>query len=94
MEILVTFGELQAGQQNVTSGAQKIQSTLDDLKQRIQPVVSTWQGEAAEAYNHHQQQWDQAAADLQQVLAQIGVALGHAAENYQQAERANTSRWG
>lgn len=93
MEIKVTFGELQAAQQNITTVANTIDQTLQDLKSRLQPLVSTWEGDAQAAYLEHQRQWDEAAAGLQQVLSQIGIAVGRAAENYMEAERANAARW-
>ncbi|WP_028926900.1 WXG100 family type VII secretion target [Pseudonocardia acaciae] len=92
-EILVTFGEIAAAQQNVASTAQRLNAQLDDLKRFLAPMVSTWTGQAAEDYQVKQRQWDTSAADLNQVLAQIGIALGHANDGYQQVERANASRW-
>ncbi|MBO0878555.1 MAG: WXG100 family type VII secretion target [Pseudonocardia sp.] len=92
-EILVTFGEIAAAQQNVASTAQRLNAQLDELKRFLAPMVATWTGQAAEDYQVKQRQWDTAATDLNQVLAQIGVALGHANEGYQQVERANASRW-
>ena len=92
-EILVTFGEIAAAQQNVTSTAQRMNAQLDDLKRYLAPLVATWTGQAAEDYQVKQRQWDTAAAGLNAVLARIGVALGQANEGYQQVERANASRW-
>lgn len=92
-EILVTFGEIANGQQAVATTSRNVDSQLSDLKQFVQRLVSSWTGEAAEQYQVKQAQWDQAAADLNQVLNQIGVALGTANENYQGAEKANTSRF-
>jgi WXG100 family type VII secretion target len=92
-EILVTFGELSAAQQNVASTAQQMNAQLDELKQQLAPLVATWSGQASVDYQAKQRQWDTAAADLNRVLSQIGVALGQANEGYQQVERANASRW-
>jgi WXG100 family type VII secretion target len=92
-EILVTFGEIAAAQQNVASTAQRLNAQLDDLKRYLAPMVASWTGLAADDYRAKQRQWDTAATDLNQVLAQIGVALGQANEGYQQVERANASRW-
>ena len=68
--------------QTSASSASKIQGSLDDLKQYLQPLVASWTGNASEQYNAHQAKWDQAAADLQQVLAAIGTAVQRAAEDY------------
>lgn len=91
--IKVSFGALQSAAGSISSNAAKVQGSLDDLKSYLQPLVSTWMGAAAEAYNAHQAKWDAAAADLQQVLAAIGTAVNQAAEDYTAGERTNTARW-
>lgn len=92
-EIMVTFGEIAAAQQNVASTSQRMTAQLEDLKRFLAPLVASWTGQAAEDYQVKQRQWDTAAADLTMVLSQIGLALGQANEGYQQVERANASRW-
>lgn len=91
--IKVTFGEIANGQQAVTQTSRQVNQQLEDLKASIARLVATWQGEAAAAYQVKQQQWDRSAEELNQVLNQIGVALGTANDNYQSAEKANASRW-
>jgi WXG100 family type VII secretion target len=92
-EIRVTFGELSAAQQNVVGTSQRITAQLDDLRRFLAPLTAGWEGQAAQDYQLRQRQWDTAAADLTAVLAQIGVALGTANDNYQAVERANAARW-
>jgi len=91
--IQVTFGGLEAAAGNIATQANKVQGSLDDLKARLQPLVASWTGTAAENYNEHQRKWDTAAADLQQVLAAIGTAVQRAAEDYRDGERNNANRW-
>ena len=92
-EILVTFGELENARNSIQATWNSISTELEDLKRYLQPLVQTWTGEAATAYQAHQAKWDRSAADLNQVLNQIGVALGASNENYQAGESANTARW-
>jgi early secretory antigenic target protein ESAT-6 len=92
-EIKVTFGSLEAAGGNITSAAGKVSSSLDDLKRYLQPLVSTWQGQAHETYQTLQAKWDSAAADLQQVLHSIGVAVHSANEAYRAGEQSNTARF-
>lgn len=92
-EILVTFGELENARNSIQATWSSISTELEDLKRYLQPLVQTWTGEAATAYQAHQAKWDRSAADLNQVLNQIGVALGASNENYQAGEAANTARW-
>jgi 6 kDa early secretory antigenic target len=92
-EIKVTFGELQSAASNISQNANKIQSSLDDLKSYLAPLVAGWSGQASEQYNAHQRKWDLAAADLQSVMAAIGTAVAQAADDYHAGEQQNASRW-
>ncbi|HEV7452134.1 MAG TPA: WXG100 family type VII secretion target [Pseudonocardiaceae bacterium] len=92
-EILVTFGELENARSSIRTTWTNISREMEDLKRFLQPMVETWTGEASAAYQAHQATWDRSAADLNQVLNQIGVALGTSNENYQAGEAANKGRW-
>jgi early secretory antigenic target protein ESAT-6 len=92
-EIKVTFGALAAAQSDVSGTASRITGQMEDLRRFLAPMVASWQGSAAQDYQARQKQWDTAARDLAAVLAQIGVALGAANDNYRQAENANAARW-
>lgn len=92
-EIKVTYGEIAAGQDAVAGTSRSVQQQLDDLKSYLAPLVASWTGAAAESYTVHQTQWDTAAADLNQVLAQIGVALGVANDNYRSADASAEARF-
>ena len=92
--IQVTFGELENARSSIQTTWGNITRELEDLKRFLQPLVATWSGEASTAYQAQQAKWDRAAADLNQVLNQIGVALGTSNENFQTAERQNASRYG
>ncbi|HEY1974729.1 MAG TPA: WXG100 family type VII secretion target [Pseudonocardia sp.] len=91
--ILVTFAAIESTRQHVTSTAQRMNQQLDELRQLVARLTAGWQGQAQEDYRAKQAQWDAAAADLNQVLGQIGVALGAAHEGYRNTENANAARW-
>lgn len=92
--IQVTFGELENARSSIQTTWANISRELEDLKRFLQPMVETWTGEASTAYQAQQAKWDCAATDLNQVLNQIGVALGTSNENYQNAESTNARRYG
>ncbi len=92
-EILVTFGEIDNARSSIQTTWTNISREMEDLKRYLAPMVETWTGEASTAYQAHQAKWDRSSADLNQVLNQIGVALGTSNENYQAGEAANKSRW-
>lgn len=91
--ILVTFGELDNAQKSIQTTWNNISQQLDDLKRYLQPIRDTWTGDAFNAYQAQQAKWDQSMDKLNQVLNQIGVALGTSNQNYQEGEAANTRRW-
>lgn len=91
--IQVTFGELENARGSIQTTWSNISRELDDLKRYLAPMVETWTGEASIAYQAQQAKWDQAAHDLNQVLNQIGVALGTSNDNFQAAENANRARY-
>jgi early secretory antigenic target protein ESAT-6 len=91
--IKVSFAGLSQGAADIGRSASMIQSHLDQLKRDLQPLVHDWTGHAADMYQGHQRDWDQAAADLQQVLASIGTAVSRAGEDYADGERNNANRW-
>jgi len=92
-EILVTFGELESARTSIQTTWTNINREMEDLKRYLQPMVETWTGDASGAYQAHQAKWDRSAADLNQVLNQIAVALRASNENYQAGEAANRARW-
>jgi 6 kDa early secretory antigenic target len=80
--IHVTFGEVESARESITTTWKNISQELEELKRYLKPMVETWTGDASIAYQTLQAQWDQSANDLNQVLNQIGVALGTSNENY------------
>jgi len=92
-EIKVTFESLQSGQQGIARTYSSLVATLEDLEKNLAPMVSTWTGTAQAAYHEQKTKWDTAAANLSQVLNQIGQAVGHAHENYTAAEAAARNNW-
>ena len=92
-QVKVNFAELANASGSISSAAQQVQQQLEDLKQQVVKVMSSYEGEAAEAYRQKQDQWDRSAADLQAVLSSIGIAVRDAGEAYQAAEKSNLQRW-
>lgn len=65
------FGSIDAAAGDIHSTSGRITGLLDDLKSTIQPMVSTWEGDSASAYQQAQAKWDHAALELNQILATI-----------------------
>ncbi|WP_394615359.1 WXG100 family type VII secretion target [Lentzea sp. JNUCC 0626] len=93
MSLKVTFAEIAQASSTINSSATQIDGQLSDLKADVTKTLSGYQGQAREQYEAAQRKWDDAAADLQKVLAAIGTAVGQAGEAYEMAEKQNASRW-
>ena len=93
-QIKVTFAQVQATQEHARSTVASMNNSLQDLKSYLAPMVSTWDGQAAQNYQAKQARWDQAAYGLNEVLAAIGRALGTANDGFQRTESQNASRFG
>lgn len=88
------FGLIEGARADISNSSGNINTKLADLKSFLAPLVASWDGSAAEAYHQAQAKWDSAAADLNQVLAAIGTAVGAGNEGMQQTERSSAQSWG
>jgi early secretory antigenic target protein ESAT-6 len=91
--IKVSFAGLSQGAADIGRSASMIEQHLADLKRDLSKLTADWTGAASTEYQGHQRNWDQAAADLKQVLASIGTAVARAGDDYADGERKNASRW-
>lgn len=94
MEIKYGFGQLTGAAQDMDASAAKIAGQLNDLKAMLQPMVSTWEGDAAEAYYAHQQKWDQAAEELNTILKTIAATVEEGNSRMQAVNAAAAASWG
>ncbi|MBV9843519.1 MAG: WXG100 family type VII secretion target [Kutzneria sp.] len=92
--VQVTFAEVAQAASDINNIHQNIESHLDQLKSKLQPIVSEWTGAAAESYQEAQHRWDSSAADLFATLAAIGGAVRQAGEGYEAAEGSAKKLWG
>jgi len=90
-EISVDYAALEAAEGQIKAIAQGMEDKLAALRAKLQQMV--WEGQDQQKYQEYQGQWDRAVADLNQVLGQIGAAVGVANSNYQQTEQANAAMW-
>lgn len=92
-EISYNHAGIAAGVGDLNTQMATFNTTLDQLRSYLQPLVSTWTGESATAYNALQQQWDTAAADLNSMLGSISLAAGQANDGMQSADRSLAAGW-
>lgn len=90
----VDFGALDGAASDIKSSGNQIQNRLDTLSHDLQPLQSDWTGNAQQAYQQAKSKWDQAAADMNQLLLQFGDAVSQSNSDYNGAESKNTSLFG
>ncbi|REE96581.1 WXG100 family type VII secretion target [Thermomonospora umbrina] len=89
----VNFGGMQQAQADFTLAYRALVDELDDLEKTLEAQLSQWEGDAVTAYWEAKAKWDAAAAQIGNVLAQLGTVIGEAHSNYSAAERANQGLW-
>ncbi|MCZ9307250.1 WXG100 family type VII secretion target [Corynebacterium sp. c8Ua_181] len=93
-EIKYEFGAISSAAADINATSGRINSTLADLKARLQPMVSTWEGESAVAYNQAQAKWDQASQELNTVLATISKTVSQGNDAMSDVNRRAAASWG
>ena len=93
-EIVVKFSALSKASEDISKAIASLNSELDGLEKGIQPLLSTWDGTARDAYFQRQQEWSSASQDLTQLLTQIKGAVVKSAEIMQAREQANQRKFG
>lgn len=92
-EVRVDFGALGSGAAGILSTYRSLEGTLQNLESQLAPMVSTWTGDAREAYFVQKKKWDDASAAMAVILQQMGQAVDQANSNYQAAETSNRNLW-
>ncbi|MET9391166.1 WXG100 family type VII secretion target [Streptomyces sp. NPDC006624] len=72
----------------------KLNSSLDDLHDRVVPVVLSWEGEAREVFVDKLDEWDRSAQDLQAAQTWLHECATTSHMNYAAAHQAVLRRWG
>jgi early secretory antigenic target protein ESAT-6 len=80
---------MQAASQHVYDVNAQIQSQLNNLLARLDPLFGTWQGSAATSFQVLKERWHQDATQLNAALRAIGDGLVQAHGNYQATEETN-----
>lgn len=89
--IQVNYAALENAQTQMQTISKTIDSRLDTLRSQLQQMQ--WSGSDREAYTAYQVQWDQAVADINSILNEIGTAVGVANSNYITTEANNAAVW-
>jgi early secretory antigenic target protein ESAT-6 len=91
-KIVVNYAALENAHSQLQTIARTLDEKLDTLRSGLQRIE--WDGQDQAAYQSYQQSWDAAVRDLNQILNEIGNAVGVAKENYLNTEMSNAKAWG
>lgn len=78
----------------VNTSSKRLGDTLDDLTDYLKPITNGWEGDAAAAYKMHQTDWNNAAAALKSMLADIARVALQSNQGMADADRAAARGWG
>jgi WXG100 family type VII secretion target len=93
-DIKVTFGAIDNLASSIDTQVRQIEGQLEDLRSAITKLGQEWTGAANSSFGQIQNNWNQSADDLKQVLNRIAVAVHSAHDAYQTTENKNASVWG
>lgn len=92
-EVRVDFGALGTGAAGIQATYRSLDGTLQNLESQLAPMVTSWTGDAREAYFVQKKKWEDASAAMALILQQMGQAVDQANTNYQAAETSNRNLW-
>lgn len=88
------FGEIETAAGDIQATSGRINALLDELKSTIAPMVNSWEGESASAYQEAQQVWDRSAAELNTILATISQTVRDGNDRMSEVNRMAAASWG
>lgn len=91
--ISYNHGNIADGVSQINVSVGNFNGTLEQLRAYLSPLVSTWEGKSAIAYQGYQQQWDVAAAELTSMLGAVANATGLANDGMANTDRQLATGW-
>ena len=92
MSITVDYAAMEEAASAIQNASRTIDEKLSELDGQLKKIQ--WEGGDREAYLAHKKKWDDAIADMNQLLAQLSGAVTTAREGYGQTEQAGVQAWG
>ncbi|MDX3247754.1 MULTISPECIES: WXG100 family type VII secretion target [unclassified Streptomyces] len=92
--ISVSFATLHELAADLEDILKRLNGKLDDLYDRVVPVVLSWQGETREVFVDKLDEWDRSAQDLQAAQKWLHEYVTTGSTNYAAAHLAVLRGWG
>lgn len=85
--VKANYGEMETAITSMRNISQVIDGKLDALRKELTDLAATgWKGASSDAWVDHQNTWDTAVINLNNLLNQIAGAVGQVRENYMDTE--------
>lgn len=91
--ITVGFSALDTAASDISTGANGIGETLDNLERKLQALEADWDGDAKDAYRDAKAQWNGALNDMKLLLGQIGTTVSSSNDAYRDVQGKATRAW-
>ncbi|MEV6425461.1 WXG100 family type VII secretion target [Streptomyces sp. NPDC051662] len=91
--MIVTYASLEAAAGDIKKQADKLDQSLKAIQAKIKSVSELWEGEAREAYNVAQADWDRRATEIHTSLLKISSAVREAAPAYQSGDKRSAANF-
>lgn len=92
-EFKVNFAAVDTAAADIRQSGRGIRDRLDRLDQDLAPLRADWTGAASEAYTQAKDQWTRAITEMNQLLDEIGQAVGNSGSGYGDMEKSTTQMW-
>ncbi|GAA0523070.1 hypothetical protein GCM10011581_38870 [Saccharopolyspora subtropica] len=92
-QIVVDFRALKAGEEALRKAVDEIDLRLNDLEAVVVRLLASWTGEAADAYQAAQTEWDREVAEMRVNVREMHRLLVTAHGNHASAVRTNAKIW-
>lgn len=83
----VNHAGLEAASQDLQRAVREIDDRLNRLEADVEPLRSSWAGQAQEAYVRAKHTWDTAIVEMVQLLQDTGRTVATSNEDYRAADR-------
>ncbi|HET6861313.1 MAG TPA: WXG100 family type VII secretion target [Streptomyces sp.] len=85
--LVVTYAKLDETALEIRNQGKRLEESLQAIKTKISAVSELWEGEAREAYNTAQADWDRQAMEIHRSLETISNQIAEASIAYRTADR-------
>lgn len=92
--IKVNHAALDTAVDDMRTTVGKIDERLNTLEHELEPLKSSWAGNAQQAYHVAKGKWDQAIAEMRDILNETHLAVHTSNDDYRTADKKGAAMFG